>query len=114
MTVFDTSALTRPLFTDAEFTATKWNSAAQKAAFANALCRFIAADFRESLFTQNLYRRLALSFGHIAHDVERVVMRRLALSWQRSGRKAFGRIGGRRRLSLSGLRIIPPPSTPGG
>ena len=36
MTVFDTSALTRPLFTDAEFTATKWDSAAEKAAFANA------------------------------------------------------------------------------
>jgi hypothetical protein len=66
MTVFDTSALTRPLFTDVEFTATKWSSAAEKAAFANALCRFIAADFRESLFTQKLYRRLAL-FGHTAH-----------------------------------------------
>ena len=70
MTIFDTSALTRPLFTDADFTATTWDSAAEKAAFANALCRFIAADFRESLFTQKLYRRLALSFGHIAH-VER-------------------------------------------
>jgi len=67
MTVFDTRALTRPLFTDADFTATKWDSAAEKAAFANALCRFISADFRESLFTQKLYRRLALSFGHIAH-----------------------------------------------
>jgi hypothetical protein len=67
MTVFDTSALTRPLFTDAEFTASKWDNAAEKAAFANALCRFMSADFRESLFTQKLYRRLALSFGHIAH-----------------------------------------------
>jgi hypothetical protein len=66
MTVFDTSALTRPPFTDADFTATKWDGAAEKAAFANALCRFISADFRESLFTQKLYRRLALSFGHIA------------------------------------------------
>jgi hypothetical protein len=67
MTVFDTSALTRPPFTDADFTATKWDGAAEKAAFANALCRFISADFRESLFTQKLYRRLALSFGQIAH-----------------------------------------------
>jgi len=58
MTVFDTRALTRPLFTDADFTATKWDGAAEKAAFANALCRFISADFRESLFTQRLYRRL--------------------------------------------------------
>ena len=62
------SALTRPLFTDADFTATKWDSAFEKAAFANALCRFMSADFRESLFTQKLYRRLALSFGHIAHS----------------------------------------------
>jgi hypothetical protein len=67
MTVFDTSALARPLFTDADFTATKWDSAFEKAAFANALCRFMSDDFRESLFTQKLYRRLALSFGHIAH-----------------------------------------------
>ena len=67
MTVFDTRALAHPLFTDADFTATKWDGAAEKAAFANALCRFISADFRESLFTQKLYRRLALSFGHIAH-----------------------------------------------
>ena len=77
MTVFDTSALARPLFTDADFTATKWDSAFEKAAFANALCRFMSDDFRESLFTQKLYRRLALSFGHIAHDAARVIMRRL-------------------------------------
>ena len=75
MTVFDTSALARPLFTDADFTATKWDSASEKAAFANALCRFMSDDFRESLFTQKLYRRLALSFGHIAHDAARVIMR---------------------------------------
>ncbi len=42
MTVFDTSALARPLFTDADFTATKWDSAFEKAAFANALCRFMS------------------------------------------------------------------------
>ena len=52
MTVFDTRALAHPLFTDADFTATKWDGAAEKAAFANALCRFMSADFRESLFTQ--------------------------------------------------------------
>jgi hypothetical protein len=68
MMVFDTSALTRPLFTDAEFTATKWDNAAEKAAFANALCRFMSADFRDSLFTLKLYRRLALTFGHVAHS----------------------------------------------
>jgi hypothetical protein len=67
MTVFGTSALTRQLFTDADFTATKWDNAAEKAAFANPLCRFASAGFREALFTQKLYRRMALSFGHIAH-----------------------------------------------
>jgi hypothetical protein len=67
MTVFDTRALTRPLFTDVDFTATKWDSAAEKAAFTNALCHFACADFRESLFTQKLYRRLAPTFGHVAH-----------------------------------------------
>jgi hypothetical protein len=75
MTVFDTSALARPLFTDADFTATKWDSAGEKAAFANALCRFMSADFKESVFTQKLYRRLALTFGHIAHYAEGAVMR---------------------------------------
>jgi hypothetical protein len=67
MTVFDTRAPTCLLFTDVDFTATKWDSAAEKAAFTNALCRFVCADFRESLFTQKLYRRLALTFGHLAH-----------------------------------------------
>jgi hypothetical protein len=45
----------------------RFESDSEKAAFANALCRFMSDDFRESLFTQKLYRRLALSFGHIAH-----------------------------------------------
>lgn len=65
--VFDTSALLRPPFTAAEFTATKWDSAEKKAEFANKLCKFIAADFKESLFTKSLYERLSMTFGHIAH-----------------------------------------------
>jgi len=64
--VFDTSALLRPQFNAAEFTATKWEGPEVKAGFANDLCRFMAADFKDSLFTKRLYRRLALSFGHIA------------------------------------------------
>jgi hypothetical protein len=47
--VFDTSALLRPLFSPADFIATKWDSAEFKARFANDLCRFIAADFKETL-----------------------------------------------------------------
>ena len=65
--VFNTNALLRPPFTAAEFTATKWESADIKAKFASGLCHFIAADFKESLFTQPLYRRLVLSFGHVGH-----------------------------------------------
>lgn len=65
--VFDTSALLRPAFSGAEFKATKWESAEGKAEFANKLCRFVSADFKESLFTKQLYGRLSLTFGHIAH-----------------------------------------------
>lgn len=59
--------LTRPPFTGQEFTPTRFDSAARKAVFANALCRFIAADFPSTLFTQLLYDRLCMCFGHIAH-----------------------------------------------
>jgi hypothetical protein len=65
--VFNTSALLRPSFTAAEFAATKWDSAEKKAEFANKLCKFIAADFKASLFTRALYERLRMTFGHIAH-----------------------------------------------
>ena len=65
--VFDTAALLRPRFLAAEFTATKWDSSEVKAKFANDLCRFMAADFKEALFTRELYHRLSMCFGHIAH-----------------------------------------------
>ena len=65
--VFDTGALLRPRFLAAEFTATRWDSAEVKAKFANDLCRFMAADFKETLFTKDLYRRLSMCWGHIAH-----------------------------------------------
>lgn len=64
---WNASALTRPLFTDQDFTATKFSSAAEKAGFANTLLRFIETDFRPTLFTQRLYSRLSMCFGHIAH-----------------------------------------------
>src|SRR5271165_4065082 len=44
MPVIDTRTLVRPAFEAAQFTATKWDSAADKADFANALCRFIVAQ----------------------------------------------------------------------
>ena len=64
--IFDTSALLRPRFEAADFTASKWDSAATKANFANTHCQFMAAGFKESLFTKVFYNRLHLTYGHIA------------------------------------------------
>ena len=65
--IIDTGTLLRPLFTANEFTATEWETAQGKAEFGNKLCKFIAADFKQSLFTKPLYGRLSNCFGHIAH-----------------------------------------------
>jgi hypothetical protein len=65
--IIDTRALLRPPFSADEFTATKWDTADAKAHFASKLCKFIAADFKEGLFTNALYSRLRNCFGHIAH-----------------------------------------------
>ncbi|MDE1905128.1 MAG: hypothetical protein KGH75_01575 [Rhodospirillales bacterium] len=65
--IIDTRALLRPPFTAAEFTPTQWDTAEAKADFANRLCKFIAADFKQTLFTKSVYRRLSNAFGHIAH-----------------------------------------------
>jgi hypothetical protein len=59
--------LTRPHFTEDAFRATKFDTAADKAWFANALCRFIETDFKPTLFTRKLHTRLSMCFGHIAH-----------------------------------------------
>jgi hypothetical protein len=56
--IIDTGALLRPLFTADQFTATQWETAQGKADFGNKLCKFIAADFKQSLFTKTLYGRL--------------------------------------------------------
>jgi hypothetical protein len=65
--IFDVGALVRPAFTAADFTATKWDTGEDKANFANDFSRFMAADFKPALLTEKLYRRLSMSFGHIAH-----------------------------------------------
>ena len=67
MRPWDAHALTRPVFTAEEFTATKFDTAVEKAWFGNALTRFIASDFTDSQWTERLYRRLSHCFGHIAH-----------------------------------------------
>ena len=54
-------------FNAAMFEPTKWDTAADKAEFANALARFIAEGFPQHLFTKKFYRRLSQTFGFIAH-----------------------------------------------
>ena len=54
-------------FSPSEFVPTKFSSAADKAEFSNALLNFLDADCRQELFTSKLYRRLSMTFGHIAH-----------------------------------------------
>ena len=62
-----TRALTTPAFVAADFVPTHWDSAEQKAKFANALLTFVAQDFPRSKFHETFYRRLSNTFGHIAN-----------------------------------------------
>lgn len=61
------AALQKPLLQGADFTATKFDSGDDKAAFGNQLLAFIAEDFPERRFTEAFYRQLAMHFGMIAH-----------------------------------------------
>ena len=55
-------------FTAEQFTATEFDSAADKAKFANKLVEFFLSGFTEKKFTKWLYKHLSLHFnGHIAH-----------------------------------------------
>ncbi len=54
-------------FTEADFTATKFASAEEKARIANKLTRFILGGFKQGSFSQAMYTRLSNMFGHIAH-----------------------------------------------
>ncbi len=54
-------------FTADQFTPTKWETASDKAAFANRFVRFVQSDFDAKHFTDKFYRRLSNCFGHIAH-----------------------------------------------
>lgn len=55
------------LFISDRFTPTKWDTAQDKADFANQFVKFCEGDFRPADFTIKFYRRLSLTFGHIAH-----------------------------------------------
>jgi hypothetical protein len=54
-------------FTEADFTATKFVTAKEKAKIANNLTRFILSGFKQCSFSQAIYTHLSNMFGHIAH-----------------------------------------------
>jgi hypothetical protein len=54
-------------FQGSQFTATQFDSAEQKAKFANHFVRFVESDFKQTLFPKWFYTRLSMTFGHIAH-----------------------------------------------
>lgn len=54
-------------FTASQFTATQFSTTEDKAKFANHFVRFVESDFKDTLFYDWFYRRLSMSFGHIAH-----------------------------------------------
>ena len=54
-------------FTANQFTATKWEGADKKAAFAHQFIKFVEKSFAKSHFPNWFYTRLSMTFGHIAH-----------------------------------------------
>jgi hypothetical protein len=57
----------REVFSASEFTPTQWDTAQDKAEFANRLLDFMLTGFVAGRFTNKLYKRLSSCFGHIAH-----------------------------------------------
>lgn len=57
----------KKIFTASQFTPTKWDTAENKAKFANHFVRFVRGDMAEILFPKWFYTKLSNTFGHIAH-----------------------------------------------
>jgi hypothetical protein len=89
-------------FDAAQFVATQWNTAADKAAFGNTYLHFIETEWKRSLFTKGFYQRLSNCFGHIAHygqhqfyetwftcDKDRLEFLRNTLAWPCWGDRTF-------------------------
>jgi len=55
------------LFDASQFTPTNWDTAEDKARFANHFVRFVEKDFPWTLFHKTFYNRLSMTFHHIAH-----------------------------------------------
>jgi hypothetical protein len=60
-------SLVHTFFTATDFVPTKWSTAEEKASFGNNLLHFMMAGFVVERFTEKLYTRLSMCFGHIAH-----------------------------------------------
>jgi hypothetical protein len=54
-------------FLPSQFTATKFETAEDKAEFANRFVRFVESGYNPNIFTKKFYTRLSMCFGHIAH-----------------------------------------------
>ena len=89
-------------FTADRFSPTRWETAEQKARFAQQFIKFVEADFSWKKFAEAFYLRLALTFGHIAHfnrhgffeaffgtTEGKVRFLRLTLNWSCPGEPAF-------------------------
>lgn len=57
----------KTVFKAESFTPTKFDTAEDKAKFANHFVRFVESDFNQNLFQKWFYKRLSMTFGHIAH-----------------------------------------------
>jgi hypothetical protein len=53
-------------FTASDFLPTKWSTTDEKAVFGNNLLHFMLTGFLAERFTEKLYARLSMCFGHIA------------------------------------------------
>jgi len=54
------------VFQASHFTATKWNTAEDKARMANKITKFVLNGFQQPAFTKEIYKRFSTMFGHIA------------------------------------------------
>ncbi len=49
------------------FTPTQWSTVADKERFFDQFVKFVESDFARAKFPQWFYKRLSMTFGHIAH-----------------------------------------------
>lgn len=57
----------KTIFRAEQFVPTQFDSAEQKAKFANQFVKFVESDYDLKCFPEWFYKRLSMTFGHIAH-----------------------------------------------